>query len=176
MCKTTEPLDLDITIINSFAAKYCLAIQIETSEIKPIIRGDNGQLFVYSAVPPMLAVAWSPDSLTSTLWTGTIRKMLHLGFSIVRDCTSESISSFPAAASPEQASLALAIAGIVPAPNAIAQNAAVIETIMRARMRKSKTITHERAMKALRLMRSGVDLYETDYQADLVPAEFKLTL
>jgi hypothetical protein len=171
-----EPVDCKT--MAEFAAMHNLLVSIDIREITPVLRGSNGLVFVYSDVPPMLGVAWCPDELSSEQWTGTIRKMLRLGFSIVRDCASESIGSFPAAASPEQASLALAIAGIVPAPDAIAiaQNAAVIETIMRARMRKSKTITHERAMKALRLMRSGVDLYETDYHADFVPAEFNLTL
>ena len=173
MREQPKELDKDILLLDSFAAKYCLAIQIETSEIKPIIRGDNGHIFVYSDVPPMLAVAWSPDNLSSEQWSGSIRKMLRLGFTVIRDCASESISSFGIANS-EQASLAIALADIKPAAGAIAQNAEMCGIITRARARKGKQLQHQRVIRELKLLRAGADL--SDYCPDFLPGEHRLHL
>jgi hypothetical protein len=132
-----ETESLDCKIMGEFAARYSLAFEIDTSTITPIIVGSNGQIFCYSDVPPMLGVAWCPDELSSEQWTGTIRKMLRLGFSVVRDCASESVSSV-GIANPDQASVALALCQATPAPDSVAQNAEMCSIITKARARKLK--------------------------------------
>ena len=159
---------LDCKIISDFAAMHNLLVSIDTREIKPIISGSNGQVFVYSDVPALLAVAWSPDNLSSDQWTGTIRKMLRLGFSIVRDCASLS------AADAKQAAFAVALAGITPTANAAAINAKVCDVIRAARLRKRRQIEHQRVFKELRLLRAGTDL--SDFDADFIPNEYHLHL
>jgi hypothetical protein len=169
-----ETESLDCKIMAEFAAMHDLLVSIDTGTIEPIIAGSNGFIYCYAEIPARLSVAWSPDNLSSDQWTGTIRKMLRLGFSIVRDCVSESYACWTEPADANQASLAIALAGIKPVSDAAAINAKVCEVIRAARARKAKALEHSRTMRELEVIRKHCDM--EDYCPDFVPIEYHLHL
>lgn len=153
--------DVDIQIISEFAEHFGLRWSIETTEIKPIIRGDNGLIYVYSESPVLLGVSWCPDELSGDQWNRAIRAQLHCGMQVVRDFAAESYSSF-SGENPTQSALALQLARIKPARDSAAQRAKIFTTITAARQRKAKALEHSRVMRRLALERAGVDLLDYD--------------
>jgi hypothetical protein len=159
--------DVDIQIISAFASRYSLCWSISTDDIKPIVRGDNGLIYLYSESPvPLLGVAWCPDELTGDQWNSTIRAQLHCGMQVVRDYAVESYSSL-SGENPIQSALAMQLAGIKPASNSARLNAKMLATIAAARQRKTEQIKHQRIMKRLALERAGVDLSDYDSELDV---------
>lgn len=154
--------DVGIALINDFAEHYSLCWSIETTEIKPIIRGSNGGfIYVYDDSNGLLAVAFVPDLLPGDGWNGICRAIRAAKMTLIRDCLSESYASFDSK-DERQSQLAISIAGIKPASNSAEQRATMLVTITAARQRKAKALEHQRIMKQLALIRSGVDLSDYD--------------
>jgi hypothetical protein len=167
--------DVDITLIDDFAERYGgLCWQIETTEIKPIIRGTHGAfIYCYDEGQELLGVAFCPDELPGDGWNVACHAMIAAKMTIIRDCYSESYVAFDPKEE-RQSQLAISIAGIKPASNSAEQRATMCDTITRARARKAKALEHQRTMKELTLERVGCDL--SDYDPTFVPGEYHLTI
>ena len=152
-------------IVGEFAEHLSLCWSISTDDIKPIIRGDNGLIYLYSELPVLLGVAWCPDELSGDEWNSAIGAQLRCGMQVVRDCAVESYSSF-SPENPIQSALAMQLACIKPASNSARLNAAMLTTITAARLRKAKQLEHDRTMRELKLLRAGVDLSDYDPASD----------
>ena len=160
-------LDRDVQLISEFAEHFSLCWSIETTEIKPIIRGSNGGfIYVYDEGQELLGVAFCPDELPGDGWNVACHAMIAAKMTIIRDCYSESYVAF-SSKDEKQARLALAVAGIKPARSSAEQRATMLTTITAARQRKQRQIEHQRVLKELALIRAGADLSDYDSTVDV---------
>jgi hypothetical protein len=156
-------MDVDVELIDSFCERHNLVWCIDTTSIEPIIVGTKySRLYVFDEAAGKLALEFVPDELEES-WGTITRKLLAANFDSVRDSACVSYFAFDAD-NPEQAALALSIAGVRSVRDSAMKRSKMTQVITLARQRKTRS-TRLRQLAVMRaLQKAGVYIDKVDFE------------